>query len=314
MRSNNRIISTTFAALICLTLASCSSGTSETPTQVETQPSTSATTSENVETGEEETAAETTAELETEAEATKAEETLSFELKAGEPGEYGKEYIYNEGTEFEDKNYVYFVPYGTYKITNIGDYMTQVNVYSDEKRITEEGWEEPAGTECKLIDVGETIEMTVYKDYHIDINEPTYISLEQISSDVIIKEITPQETFATVEEDSIYEETRLYIEEVVKDSYPNSEITHPKGTKRFVVDIKPEGFSIVDNPIKTAEDRATWENVTSQYCDICLLIYQAVEDKGIENPEIALFVISCDDPPKIALSVYNGAVFSNALE
>ncbi len=307
MRSNNRIISETFAALLCLALASCGNGTTETTTHTETQPTTVAATAE------EETTEETTAE--SESETNEAAETLSFELVAGEQDDYGKMITYNKGTEFEESFYAYYVPYGTYKITNIGDYMTQVNVYSDEIVVTDAGWEETADADSvKLIDVGASEEMTVPKGYHIEINEPCRISLEQISSEIVEKEIEPRETTAAVEEDEVFEETRQYIEDIVKDSYPNSKVTHSKGTKQFAVDIYPEGFSIADDPIKTEEDRATWENITSQYCDICLLIYQNVESKGIDDPEITLFVISCDDPPKIALSIYNGAVISNALE
>ena len=304
MKLNNCIIFTTCAALLCLSLAACGSGTSE--TQIETQPTTTAvTTSEVAETTEEETSAETAEEA----------ETLAFELVAGEQGDYGKEKIYNEGTEFEDKRIAYYVPYGSYKITNVGDYMTQVNVYSDETVITDAGWEEVADVgSVKLIDIDASEEMTVPKGYHIEITGSFHISLVQTSSEIIEKEIEPKETTAAIEEDEIYEETRQYIEDIVKDSYPNSKVSHQKGTKQFSIDIYPEGFSLANDPIKTEEDRTTWENVTSQYCDICLLIYQNVESRGIDDPEITLFVISSDDPPKIALSIYNGAVISNALE
>lgn len=301
-KSKESIISTACAALICLALASCGSGTAETTTHTETQPTTVEATTE-----------ETT--IESEAETTEAAETLSFELVAGEQGDYGKMITYNKGTEFEESFYAYYVPYGTYKITNIGDYMTQVNVYSDEIVVNDAGWEETADADgVKLIDVNASEEMTIPKGFHIEINEPTHIYLEQTSSEIVEKEIEPKETTVAVEEDGIYEETRQYIENIVKDSYPNSKVTHSKGTKQFAVDIYPDGFSIADDPIKTEEDRATWKNITSQYCDICLLIYQNVESKGIDDPEITLFVISCDDPPKIALSIYNGAVISNALE
>lgn len=304
MRSNNHIVSAACAALLCLALAACGSGTTE--TQTETQPTTTAvTTSEAAEPTEEETTSETTEEA----------AALAFELIAGEQGDYGKIITYNKDTEFEENFYAYYVPYGTYKITNIGDYMTQVNVYSDEIVVNDAGWEETADADgVKLIDVNASEEMTIPKGFHIEINEPTHIYLEQTSSEIVEKEIEPKETTVAVEEDGIYEETRQYIENIVKDSYPNSKVTHSKGTKQFAVDIYPDGFSIADDPIKTEEDRATWKNITSQYCDICLLIYQNVESKGIDDPEITLFVISCDDPPKIALSIYNGSVISNALE
>lgn len=303
MKINNRIISAACAASLCLALVACGSGTAE--TQIETQPTTTAvTTSEVAETTEEETTSETTEEA----------AALAFELIAGERGDYGKEKIYNEGTECEDKRIVYYVPYGTYKITNVGDYMTQVNVYSDETVITDAGWEEVADGSVKLIDVDASEEMTVPKGYHIEITGSFHISLVQTSSEIVEKEIEPKETTAAIEEDEIYEETRQFIEDIVKDSYPNSKVSHQKGTKQFSIDIYPEGFSLADDPIKTEEDRTAWESITSQYCDICLLIYQNVENKGIDNPEITFFVISSDDPPQIALSIYNGAVMSNALK
>lgn len=303
MKINNCIIPTICAASLCLALAACGGGTTETST--ETQPTTTiVTTSKAAETTEEETTSETTEEA----------AALAFELIAGEQGDYGREKIYNEGTECEDKRIVYYVPYGTYKIKNIGDYMTQVNVYSDKTVITDAGWEEVADAySAKLIDVDASEEMTVPKGYHIEIHEPTHISLVQTSSEIVEKEIEPKETTAAIEEDEIYEETRQYIEDIVKDSYPNSKVSHQKGTKQFSIDIYPEGFSLADDPIKTEEDRTTWENITSQYCNICLLIYQSVESKGIDDPEITFFVISSDDPPKTALSIYNGAVLYDAL-
>lgn len=295
MKTKNCILLPICAALLCFALASCGSGNTvqENSVQAQTQPTiitTSASTEISV-----------------------TNEVLEFELVAGEQGDYGKMISYNKGTEFEENFYAYYIPYGSYKITNVGDYMTQVNVYSDETVITDAGWEEVADGSVKLIDVNASEEMTVPKGYHIEINEPSHISLVQTSSEIVEKEIEPKETTATIEEDEIYEETRQYIEDIVKDSYPNSKVSHQKGTKQFSIDIYPEGFSLADDPIKTEEDRTAWESITSQYCDICLLIYQNVESKGIDDPEITLFVNSCDDPPKTALSIYNGAVLYDVL-
>lgn len=295
MKTKNCILLPTCAALLCFALASCGSSNTaqENSVQAQTQPTiitTSASTEISV-----------------------TNEVLEFELVAGEQGDYGKMISYNKGTEFEENFYAYYIPYGSYKITNVGDYMTQVNVYSDETVITDAGWEEVADGSVKLIDVNASEEMTVPKGYHIEINEPSHIFLVQTSSEIVEKEIEPKETTATIEEDEIYEETRQYIEDIVKDSYPNSKVSHQKGTKQFSIDIYPEGFSLADDPIKTEEDRTAWESITSQYCDICLLIYQNVESKGIDDPEITLFVNSCDDPPKTALSIYNGAVLYDAL-
>lgn len=295
MKTKNCILLPTCAALLCFALASCGSSNTaqENSVQAQTQPTiitTSASTEISV-----------------------TNEVLEFELVAGEQGDYGKMISYNKDTEFEENFYAYYIPYGSYKITNVGDYMTQVNVYSDETVITDAGWEEVADGSVKLIDVNASEEMTVPKGYHIEINEPSHISLVQTSSEIVEKEIEPKETTATIEEDEIYEETRQYIEDIVKDSYPNSKVSHQKGTKQFSIDIYPEGFSLADDPIKTEEDRTAWESITSQYCDICLLIYQNVESKGIDDPEITLFVNSCDDPPKTALSIYNGAVLYDVL-
>lgn len=105
---------------------------------------------------------------------------LTFEIVAGAPGEYGQELVLNEGTEFEDKTIGYFVPTGTYKITNIGNYQTQVNVYKNEKTKTSEGWEEWADGKSELLAVNASVEMKVEDGYFINVDEPTKISLEKI--------------------------------------------------------------------------------------------------------------------------------------
>ncbi len=109
------------------------------------------------------------------------EEKLIIELVAGEQGEYGKMVSYNKGTEFEENFYAYFVPAGTYKVTNTGKYMNQINVYSDKTQITEEGWEEPAEVGMvKLLDVGKSDTITVKEGQHIDIGaENGYFKLEK---------------------------------------------------------------------------------------------------------------------------------------
>lgn len=108
------------------------------------------------------------------------QENTSFELLAGTAGAYGREVILNEGTEFEDKEIGYFVPAGTYKITNVGDYPSQVTVYNNETHVTEEGWEEWTDGNAQRLEVNESVEMTVEDGYFISINEPTHLSLEKI--------------------------------------------------------------------------------------------------------------------------------------
>ena len=108
------------------------------------------------------------------------EERLSFELIAGEPGEYGELFTINKDTEFEETYYIYHVPVGTYTVTNSGEYMSQFNVYSDEIHVTEEGWEEPAEVfYVKLLKVDESDSVTIEEGQYIEIHEPANFTLEK---------------------------------------------------------------------------------------------------------------------------------------
>lgn len=107
-----------------------------------------------------------------------------IDLVAGEMGEYGQRIVLNEGTDFPDTNYCYFVPAGKYQITNAGEYPTQVDVNKNEKATETDAdgnnyevWAE--GTPY-LLDVGETKEITVNEGYFIEIEEPTHLLLVPI--------------------------------------------------------------------------------------------------------------------------------------
>ncbi len=101
------------------------------------------------------------------------EEKLSFELVAGVSGEYGTSVTFNAGTEFEDTFYAYYVPLGIYVVTNKGEYANQINVYSQETHVTEEGWEEPAEViDVKLIDAEKSDTITIEDGQYIKIVEP----------------------------------------------------------------------------------------------------------------------------------------------
>ena len=107
----------------------------------------------------------------------------AFVLVAGEAGEYGELFTVNKGNEFEETYYVYRVPSGTYKVTNVGDYMSQVNVYSDELKKTEEGWDEYAETfAVELLDVNKSATITIGEGQHIHIDEPSEFKFEMQSS------------------------------------------------------------------------------------------------------------------------------------
>ncbi len=107
-------------------------------------------------------------------------EKLVIELVAGEQGEYGTFVTFNKGTEFEQTVIAYHIPAGEYTVTNIGEYMNQFNIYSDETHITDEGWEEPAeNIFVKLMDVGATEDFTIEDDQYIKIVEPGKFKIEQ---------------------------------------------------------------------------------------------------------------------------------------
>ena len=66
-------------------------------------------------------------------------------------------------------------------MTNKGDYPTQVNVYKNEKHVTEEGWEEWADGNVVLIKVGESAEIEVQDGYFVNVDAPALIELKAIN-------------------------------------------------------------------------------------------------------------------------------------
>ena len=106
-------------------------------------------------------------------------------LIAGEQGEYGKEIIVNDGTEFREDYYGYFVPGGNYIATNIGAYPTQISVYDpDGLRKTEEGWEEFAiFGDILLLAVGESGSVTIPDGWFIELHEPARLTLTRANTD-----------------------------------------------------------------------------------------------------------------------------------
>ena len=108
------------------------------------------------------------------------EEKLVFTLVAGEQGNYGKMITYNKGTECEENFYAYYIPAGKYTVTNVGNYMSQLNVYSDETVINEDGWEEVAESYFnKIIDVNKSDTITIEEGQHIEIAEPSQFKFEK---------------------------------------------------------------------------------------------------------------------------------------
>ncbi len=107
--------------------------------------------------------------------------TLRFTLTAGEKGEYGELMTLNKDTEFEETQYVYYIPAGVYIATNRGEYTDQISIYSREIVITSEGWEEPAETfGAHLIQPGKTAEIHIAENQYIEIHEPSILAFEKI--------------------------------------------------------------------------------------------------------------------------------------
>lgn len=107
--------------------------------------------------------------------------TMTIELVAGEPGDYGELFTINKGTEFEETYYIYHIPAGTYTVTNAGEYMSQFNVYSDEIVVNDAGWEEVAEVfYIKVLKPGESDTFTIEDGQFIEIHEPAKFTLELV--------------------------------------------------------------------------------------------------------------------------------------
>lgn len=101
-----------------------------------------------------------------------------IELIAGEQGQYGKLITMSEGTDMEESFYVYYIPGGTYEVTNDGEYMTQISVYESFSKNKETGYDEYTNTgDILALDVGKTDTIEIPDGWFIEIQEPTHISL-----------------------------------------------------------------------------------------------------------------------------------------
>lgn len=125
----------------------------------------------------EETAKEEPVKEETEKEEPAEEETLTFILMDGEVGEYGKEVVYNKGTEFEEHEICYYIPAGTYLVSNLNDKGAgQVSVYSGEP-VKNGEWEEfVMDDNCArpiVVMAGETKELEVKEGQFVVLSDDT---------------------------------------------------------------------------------------------------------------------------------------------
>lgn len=151
-----KLISILFASCIALSVTACGDSTdTDTPNTQQTE-----------------------SQQDSEGKDSQADTRTVIELVAGEQGQYGKLITMSEGTDMEESFYVYYVPAGTYEVTNEGKYMTQVNVYEGFARNDETGYDEYTATgDIKLIDSGKTDTIEVPDGWFIEIQEPAHISL-----------------------------------------------------------------------------------------------------------------------------------------
>lgn len=110
-----------------------------------------------------------------------SEEPLSFELIAGVAGKYGELFTLNYGTEFEETYYIYRIPTGNYTVTNIGEYASQISVYSDKFKTNNDGLQEPEETiYVKLFDIEESDIVYIPDGCYVEIHKPSRFYFSKI--------------------------------------------------------------------------------------------------------------------------------------
>ena len=97
-------------------------------------------------------------------------------LEAGKSNEYSSVKVIDPGTDLEQHRVIFDVPAGRYDAKNIGNYRSQVNVYSHEE-VPQGEWMEPADVKVTLIEVGETKEIEVPEGYYIYLSGKDKIAL-----------------------------------------------------------------------------------------------------------------------------------------
>ena len=110
-----------------------------------------------------------------------AKKTETISLVAGVQGQYGEPFTINKGTEFEENYFIYRVPAGTYTVTNVGEYISQFNVYGETVYTTDDGWEELSDVYyVKALKPGEADTVTIEDGQIIEIHEPGEFDLSKV--------------------------------------------------------------------------------------------------------------------------------------
>ncbi|HFI0450079.1 TPA: hypothetical protein ACGOY4_000034 [Streptococcus suis] len=104
--------------------------------------------------------------------------TEAIILIADELGQFGRKIVMNEGTDMPEELIVFYLPAGTYRVENIGDYPAQITVYEGFARDESTGYDDYTATgDAKLIEQGNTETIVIPEGWFIEIHEPAKFSL-----------------------------------------------------------------------------------------------------------------------------------------
>lgn len=104
---------------------------------------------------------------------------LTIEIVGGEANEYSRNITLNADTDMPDERVVYFVPAGTYDVTNTSSRPDQFNVYTEETHITEEGWEEVVDADSRLLKAGDTETFEVPEGWYVYVTPGSTFTMVQ---------------------------------------------------------------------------------------------------------------------------------------
>ena len=100
-------------------------------------------------------------------------------LSWDEEGEYGKTITWNANTELPYTCIQFFIPTGTYQVTNNSSKVgSQVTVYDEGINVTEKGWEEPVG------EAGNNVVLMPGESGELTIKEGQYVKLADSSENI----------------------------------------------------------------------------------------------------------------------------------
>lgn len=240
-------------------------------------------------------------------------ESAQIELVAGELGDYGLIIILNEGSDFEDINYCYFVPAGTYQVTNVGEYMTQVDVNKNEKStdVDSDGNEYEYWTEGTpyVLDVDATEEITVEDGYFIEIEEPTHLILVPIGDTI------PQTT-DSLDTLSIDEYVAV-LEVVLADGFGEDYSVSIDDDNTVVISVWAEGLA--QEAVIASQGDETYLTEWGELKDSMQELSQTVYDNAcatVDEDEIhvVLHVLNDENMDNTLLSYMDGVLIYDAIE